>query len=71
MYNERVRRRQLVLAEKSQGLRSPSPRRQRKREEREREVMGRREAAEKGLWSLRKEEARCVCVLGLRSVAFV
>ena len=65
LYNERVRRRQLVLAEKSQGLRNPSPRRQRKGEERKREVMGRREAAEKGLWRLRKEEARCVCVLKL------
>ncbi|KAI0247712.1 hypothetical protein BJV78DRAFT_1380098 [Lactifluus subvellereus] len=61
LYNERVRRRQLVLAEKSQGPRNSSPRQRRKQEEttkRRRVMMGRREAAEKGLWRLREEEAR-------------
>ncbi|KAI0247709.1 hypothetical protein BJV78DRAFT_1243456 [Lactifluus subvellereus] len=67
LYNERVRRRQLVLAGKSQGPRNSSSPHQRRKEEgtpneKRGVMMGRREAAEKGLWRLREEEARCVRV---------
>ncbi|KAI9431123.1 RNase P/MRP p29 subunit [Lactarius indigo] len=57
LYDERVRRRQLILAPKAPIQR---PRRSSKKTggADDDARMGRREAAEKGLWRLRKEEAR-------------
>ena len=60
LYDERVRRRQLVLAPKPPN-REKSQRRVRRAADDAR--MGRREAAEKGLWRLRASEARCACVV--------
>jgi hypothetical protein len=58
LYDERVRRRQLVLTHRK--LHQHQRRKEKEKETKIREMMGRREAAEKGLWRLRKEEARCV-----------
>lgn len=64
LYDERVRRRQLVLAPKPPDP-DPDWRLRRRRRARPKKAggvdnarMGRREAAEKGLWRLREEEAR-------------
>jgi ribonuclease P protein subunit POP4 len=61
LYNERVRRRQLGLARRTQSRGADT----KKKKEKKgvvvaREKMGRREAAEMGMWRLRKEEARYV-----------
>ncbi|KAH8976601.1 RNase P/MRP, p29 subunit [Lactarius hatsudake] len=61
LYDERVRRRQLILAPKPPDPdRNRRPRRPKKAggAAADDARMGRREAAEKGLWRLRKEEAR-------------
>ncbi|KAH9964712.1 hypothetical protein BGW80DRAFT_1347419 [Lactifluus volemus] len=61
LYDERVRRRQLVLTNRKLHQHQHQHQRRRKENKKEtkiREKMGRREAAEKGLWRLRKEEAR-------------
>ncbi|KAH8976982.1 RNase P/MRP, p29 subunit [Lactarius akahatsu] len=60
LYDERVRRRQLILAPKPPDPnRNRRPRRPKKAGGAADDArMGRREAAEKGLWRLRKEEAR-------------
>ncbi|KAH9063637.1 RNase P/MRP p29 subunit [Lactarius vividus] len=56
LYDERVRRRQLILASKpADPDRNRRPKKARGADDAR---MGRREAAEKGLWQLRKEEAR-------------
>lgn len=55
LYNERVRRRQLGLVG-----RSDQKEKKKKGAVVKGEKMGRREAAEKGIWRLREEEARCV-----------
>jgi ribonuclease P protein subunit POP4 len=55
LYDERVRRRQLGLAR-----RSGQKEKKKKGAVVKGEKMGRREAAEKGIWRLREEEARCV-----------
>src|SRR6266404_162945 len=57
LYDSRVRRRQLVLASKKP---QPQPRPSSSDAGRR---MGRREAAEKGLWKLRDDQAKCVCAL--------
>jgi ribonuclease P protein subunit POP4 len=57
LYDERVRRRQLGLAR-----RSGQKEKKKKEAVVKGEKMGRREAAEKGIWRLRDEEARCVPV---------
>jgi hypothetical protein len=59
LYDERVHRRQLGLVAR-RGAKA-------KKEKKgvavvKREKMGRREAAEKGMWRLREEEARCVAL---------
>jgi ribonuclease P protein subunit POP4 len=63
LYDERVRRRQLVLTNRKLHQHQHQHQRRQKENKKEtkiREKMGRREAAEKGLWRLHKEEARCV-----------
>ena len=58
LYDERVHRRQLgLLARRIQSQRTEKKKGAVKVK---REKMGRREAAEMGVWRLRKEEARCV-----------
>lgn len=61
LYDERVRRRQLGLARRNQSRRADA---KKKKEKKgvvvKREKMGRREAAEMGIWRLREEEARYV-----------
>ncbi|KAI0261175.1 Rof/RNase P-like protein [Gloeopeniophorella convolvens] len=55
LYNERVRRRQLLLASKP---RAPKPKKSGADPATARVKLGRRAAAEKGVWRLRPEEAR-------------
>jgi ribonuclease P protein subunit POP4 len=59
LYDERVHRRQLGLARRIQSQRTKAEK-EKKKGVVKREKMGRREAAEMGVWRLRKEEARCV-----------
>lgn len=59
LYDERVHRRQLGLAKRIQSQRTKAEK-EKKKGVVKREKMGRREAAEMGVWRLRKEEARCV-----------
>jgi hypothetical protein len=56
LYDERVRRRQLILAPKPPPRPRPRPPTIPNNDAR----MGRREAVEKGLWRLRADEAKCV-----------
>ena len=60
LYDERVHRRQLVLARRIQSQRTKAEKEKKKKGVVKREKMGRREAAEMGVWRLRREEARCV-----------
>ena len=57
LYDERVRRRQLVLARKPPNREQAQKRRRVQRADDEAR-MGRREAAEKGLWRLCADQAR-------------
>jgi len=57
LYNERVHRRQLGLARRIQNQRTKAEK-EKKKGVVKREKMGRREAAEMGVWRLRREEAR-------------
>jgi hypothetical protein len=59
LYDERVHRRQLGLARRIQSQRTKVEKKEKKGVVK-REKMGRREAAEMGVWRLWKEEARCV-----------
>jgi hypothetical protein len=59
LYDERVHRRQLGLARRIQSQRTKAEK-EKKKGVVKREKMGRREAAEMGVWRLRREEARCV-----------
>ncbi len=59
LYDERVHRRQLGLTRRIQSQRTKAEK-EKKKGVVKREKMGRREAAEMGVWRLRKEEARCV-----------
>jgi ribonuclease P protein subunit POP4 len=61
LYNERVHRRQLGLARRIQNQRTKAEK-EKKKGVVKREKMGRREAAEMGVWRLRREEARYVPV---------
>ena len=61
LYDERVHRRQLGLVRRIQSQSQRTKREKEKRKGVKREKMGRREAAEMGVWRLRKEEARCAC----------
>ena len=60
LYDERVRRRQLVLARKPPHREQTQNRRVQRADNNDDDNarMGRREAAEKGLWRLRANEAR-------------
>ena len=62
LYDERVRRRQLGLARRIQGQRAKATKAEKEKKKGvvKREKMGRRQAAEMGVWRLRREEARCV-----------
>jgi ribonuclease P protein subunit POP4 len=61
LYDERVRRRQVGLVPR-RGANADARKKEKKKEKKgvKREKMGRREAAEMGIWRLRDEEARCV-----------
>jgi len=59
LYDERVHRRQLGLARRTQSQRTKAEK-EKKKVMVKREKMGRREAAEMGVWQLRREETRCV-----------
>jgi len=58
LYDERVHRRQLGLARRIQSQRTKAEKKKKKKGVVKREKMGRREAAEMGVWRLRREEAR-------------
>lgn len=58
LYDERVRRRQLGLARRIQSQKTKAEKEKKKKGVVKREKMGRREAAEMGVWRLRREEAR-------------
>jgi ribonuclease P protein subunit POP4 len=62
LYNERVHRRQLGLTRRIQSQRTKADKKKKKGVVK-REKMGRREAAEMGMWRLRREEARYVPML--------
>lgn len=59
LYDERVHRRQLGFARRIQSQRTKAEK-EKKKGLVKRVKMGRREAAEMGVWQLRREEARCV-----------
>jgi ribonuclease P protein subunit POP4 len=60
LYDERVRRRQLGLARRSNPSSAKKGKGKKEKGAVKGEKMGRREAAEKGMWRLREEEAKCV-----------
>jgi ribonuclease P protein subunit POP4 len=68
LYDERVHRRQLGLARRIQSQRTKAEK-EKKKGVVKREKMGRREAAEMGVWRLRREEARCVPLIARANVA--
>ncbi len=75
LYEERVHRRQLGLARRIQSQKAKAEDKEKRKKKKngvvaKREKMGRREAAEMGVWRLRREEARCVPAMAMAMTRF-